>query len=48
MRRREFITAVGASVAWPILVRAQSPARIRRVTTIALDDSSLQWFEART
>jgi putative ABC transport system substrate-binding protein len=31
MRRREFITAVGSTVAWPLAARAQRPEQMRRV-----------------
>lgn len=31
MRRREFITALGAAVTWPLAVRAQQPSRIYRI-----------------
>jgi putative ABC transport system substrate-binding protein len=41
IRRREFITLIGGTVAWPLAVRAQSPQRIRRIgvlMNLSVDD----------
>ena len=31
MKRRTFIAGLGSAVAWPVVVRAQQPGRIRRI-----------------
>ena len=31
MRRREFIKVIAGSAAWPLVVRAQQPERVRRI-----------------
>src|SRR5215471_21665251 len=34
MRRRDFITLIGASTTWPLALRAQQPERLRRVSVL--------------
>ena len=50
MRRREFLTFVGAAVAWPLLARAQQAERMRRVGILlpaTADDLDFQaWVAA--
>ena len=35
MRRRDFITALGTAVTWPLAARAQQPAKMKRIAFVS-------------
>ena len=40
MRRREFITGLGSTVAWPLVARAQQGDRVRRIAVLQAGDEN--------
>jgi putative ABC transport system substrate-binding protein len=46
MRRRDFIKVIGSTVAWPLVARAQQPARQRRVGFLRAEKPPAPWMAA--
>ena len=42
MKRREFITLLGGTCAWPLIARAQQTGKVRRVAFLGTSSPSLE------
>jgi putative ABC transport system substrate-binding protein len=47
MKRREFITLIGGAAAWPVVVRAQQPERMRRIGVLVASPADDAEWQAR-